>query len=189
MMDNPFPTRAEASDVANAIFDGSDAVMLSGETAAGQYPEESAAMMARIVDEAEATSQYNRLTASAPVLGTDDALVETAVNLAANLGAKALVVFTRSGATAALVARRRPTVPLIAFAKDEHVQRRLALAWGVRCLAIRHRPDTEAVVRAVEQGLLQNRLVHPGETVVILASSPVVNRSHVNFLKVQTIRR
>lgn len=188
MMDNPIPTRAEASDVANAIFDGTDAVMLSGETAAGKYPREAAEMMARIIAEAEASPQYNRLTAAPAVLGADDALVASAVELADTLQVQALVIFTQSGASARLVSRRRPRVPLIAFAHDERIQRLLRPVWGVHSLTVPHKPHTEAMLRAVERGLLAQRLVRPGDTVVVLASSPVSNRSHVNFLKVQTIQ-
>jgi pyruvate kinase len=188
MMDNPMPTRAEASDVANAIFDGSDAVMLSGETAAGRYPKEAALMMGRIIAEAEASPEYNRLSAPAQVLGVDDALVASAVELADTLRAKALVVFTQTGGAAELVSRRRPRVPLVAFARDARVQRRLCPVWGVRSLTTLHKPETEAVLRAVEQGLLEQRIVHPGDTVVVLASSPVSNRSHLNFLKIQKIK-
>lgn len=189
MMDSPVPTRAEASDVANAIFDGSDAVMLSGETAAGSYPVQAAQTMARIILQAEASPEYNRLRGSAPLLGPDDALVASAVELANGLRARALVVFTQSGATARLAARRRPVVPLVAFAHDDRVARRLALAWGVRPLVIRVQKETEALLASVERTLLARELARPGETVVVLASSPVAKRSHVNFLKVQTLGR
>jgi len=188
MLDNPAPTRAEASDVANAIFDGSDAVMLSGETAMGRFPGEAAAMMARIATEAEASPEYNRLIETAlPILGPDDALVASAVALAARISARALVVFTQSGATARLVSRRRPRAPVIAFAHDEGVRRQLSLSWGVQPLLLRHKPETEAVLRAVERELLARRLARTGETVVVLASSPISNRAHVNFLKVQKL--
>jgi pyruvate kinase len=189
MMDSPVPTRAEASDVANAIFDGSDAVMLSGETASGKYPRQAARTMARIIRQAETSPQYNRLTATAPVLGPDDALVESAVDLAAGIRARALVVFTQTGATARLAARRRPATPQVVFAHDERVARRLALAWGVHALVIGTQTDTEALLAAVDRELRDRRLARPGETVVVIASSPVARRSHVNFLKVQTIGR
>lgn len=188
MMDNPMPTRAEASDVANAIFDGSDAVMLSGETAAGRYPKAAAEMMARIIAEAEASPQFNRPAEPAPILEQDDALVATAVDMADAIRARALVVHTQTGSAARLASRRRPRVPIIAFTPDARVQRRLALEWGVRAFPLRHKSETEAMLQAVEHGLVQNRLARTGDTVVVLANSPLSNRSHVNFLKLQVIR-
>jgi pyruvate kinase len=187
MMENPAPTRAEASDVANAIFDGTDAIMLSGETASGKYPVEAARMMARIAGEAELSPEYNRLSAAPPVLGSDDALVEAAVELAGNMQARALVVFTQSGNTARLVSRRRPQTPQIVFAHSLEVQRQLNLNWGIQSLLIRNRLDTEGLLRAMTGPLLKQRLVKSGDTVIVLASSPVARRSHVNFLKVQKI--
>jgi pyruvate kinase len=187
MMENPTPTRAEASDVANAIFDGSDAVMLSGETASGKYPVEAARMMARIAVEAERSPQYNRLNTHAPVLGDDDALVEAAVELAGNMQAQALVVFTQTGATARLVSRRRPQTPQLVFAHSLEVQRQLNLNWGIRSLLIKNRLDTEALLHAMVAPLVKQKLVKKGDTVIVLASSPVASRSHVNFLKVQNI--
>jgi pyruvate kinase len=173
--------------VANAIFDGTDAIMLSGETASGKYPVEAARMMARIAGEAELSPEYNRLSAAPPVLGSDDALVEAAVELAGNMQARALVVFTQSGNTARLVSRRRPQTPQIVFAHSLEVQRQLNLNWGIQSLLIRNRLDTEGLLRAMTGPLLKQRLVKSGDTVIVLASSPVARRSHVNFLKVQKI--
>jgi pyruvate kinase len=187
MMENPAPTRAEASDVANAIFDGTDAVMLSGETASGKYPVEAARMMARIAAEAERSPEYNRLTATAPVLGSDDALVEAAVELAGNIQARALVVFTQSGNTARLVSRRRPQTQQVVFAHSLEVQRQLNLNWGIHSLLIKNRLDTEGLLHAMVAPLLKQRLVRRGDRVIVLASSPVAAQAHVNFLKVQII--
>ncbi|NTV52105.1 MAG: pyruvate kinase [Candidatus Firestonebacteria bacterium] len=187
MMENPAPTRAEASDVANAIFDGTDAVMLSGETATGKYPVEAACMMARIAGEAERSPQYNRLSTAPAVLGPDDALVEAAVKLAHNIQARALVVFTQTGNTARLVSRRRPQTPQVVFAHSLDVQRQLNLNWGIHSLLIKNHLDTEGLLHTMVAPLLKHRYVKPGDTVIVLASSPVASRSHVNFLKVQKI--
>ncbi len=187
MMDNPTPTRAESSDVANAIFDGSDAVMLSGETAAGKYPIEAACMMARIAKEAEHSPEYNRLPKVPDVTGPDDALVAAAVELAETVHAKALVVFTQSGDTARLVSRRRPLTPLVVYAHSIAVQRQLNLNWGIRSFMLKAHLDTEALLHAVSRQMLKTGLAKVKDTVVVLASSPVYNRSHVNFLKVQMI--
>jgi pyruvate kinase len=187
MMENPTPTRAEASDVANAIFDGSDAVMLSGETAAGQYPVEAACMMARIAKEAEHSPQYNRLPKVPAIEGSDDALVAAAVELAETIQAKALVVFTQSGNTARLVSRRRPRTPLVVYAHTREIQQQLNLNWGIESFRIQKQLNTESLLHAVEKHLKAHQRVKRGDQVVVLASAPISNRSHVNFLKVQTI--
>ncbi len=185
MMRKPTPTRAEASDVANAIFDGTDAVMLSGETAAGLYPRQSAAMMARIIKEAEASPEYNRLNARALFNSPEDMMVAAGVNLAEKAEARALVIFTNSGRTAKLAARQRPRVPVIALAHDPGICRQLQLYWGIQSIVIKNQPDIEAVVQEAEKCLLKNRILRRGEKMVVLASSPV--KSRANFLKIQVI--
>ncbi len=185
MMQKPTPTRAEASDVANAIFDGTDAVMLSGETAAGLYPRPSAAMMARIIKEAEASPEYNRLNSHVLFNGPEDVVVAAGVNLAEKADARALVIFTNSGHTAKLAARQRPRVPVIALAHDHGICRQLQLYWGMQAIVINHQPDIEAVVQEAEKCLLKNRLLRRGEKIVVLASSPV--KSRANFLKIHVM--
>ena len=135
----------------------------------------------------ESAEPQPELSAAPPVLGSDDALVEAAVELAGNMQARALVVFTQSGNTARLVSRRRPQTPQIVFAHSLEVQRQLNLNWGIQSLLIRNRLDTEGLLRAMTGPLLKQRLVKSGDTVIVLASSPVARRSHVNFLKVQKI--
>ncbi len=185
MMQKPTPTRAEASDVANAIFDGTDAVMLSGETAAGLYPRQSAAMMARIIKEAEASPEYNRLTSHTLFNSSEDVVVAAGVKLAEKAEVRALVIFTNSGHTAKLAARQRPRVPVIALAHAPHICRQLQLYWGIQSIVINNQPHIEAVVQEAEKCLLRNRMLRRGEKIVVLASSPV--KSRANFLKLHVI--
>jgi pyruvate kinase len=168
------PTRAEASDVANAIFDGTDAVMLSQETAIGQYPVEAVATMARIAREAEATPYWS--APPPPAVGKLDVpatVCRAAVQVATDLGARAIVAFTESGATARYVSRFRPRTPIIGLTTSETARRRMALFWGVETAAplpvgtqVRGMID-EADTRVVEEGLLD-----PGDLIVVVAGSP-----------------
>jgi len=197
MVDNPEPTRAEASDVANAIFDGADAVMLSGEPAAGRYPAEAAAMMAKIANAAETSPQYNRLTdaglpASAAraggnhhAAGEADAVVGAGVRLAEQTGAQALVVFTHTGNTARLVSKHRPMVPVIALADDPKIQRRMQVYWGIESILMNRRSSMDAIILEMEKQLVKSRRVKPGQDVVIIASG--VPKSRPNFLKLHKI--
>lgn len=185
MMANPTPTRAEASDVANAIFDGTDAVMLSGETAAGAYPKQAANMMKKIVNEAENSPEYNRITTAVDLNTPEDYVVATGVDLAEKVNANALVVYTRSGHTARLVSRQRPQVPIIVLAHDVRIQRRLSLWWGMDCLLVKNSPAIEAVVKEAETNLLKKRKIKPGNTIVVLAGS--LGETKVNFIKLHVI--
>jgi pyruvate kinase len=134
MVDSPYPTRAEATDVANAIFDGADAIMLSEETAIGRYPQDAVSVMAQIAMEAEAVLSYDEILA---VKGksldpkTDDAISYSACYIARQLGAKAIIAFTTSGGTARRVARNRPRVPVLAITPNMTTRQRLLLSWGV----------------------------------------------------------
>jgi len=174
MVASPRPTRAEASDVANAIFDGTDAVMLSQETAIGQFPVEAVATMARIAREAEATPYLS--APPPPAVGKLDVpatVCRAAVQIATDLGARAIVAFTESGATARYVSRFRPRTPIIGLTTSETARRRMALFWGVGTAAplpvgtqVRGMID-EADARIVEEGLLD-----PGDLIVVVAGSP-----------------
>jgi pyruvate kinase len=174
MVASPRPTRAEASDVANAIFDGTDAVMLSQETAIGQYPVEAVAMMCRIAQEAEATPYL--LAPPPPAVGKLDVpatVCRAAVQVATDLGARAIVAFTESGASARYVSRFRPRVPIIGLTTSEAARRRMTLYWGVETATplpvgtqVRGMID-EADARIVREGL-----VAPGDLVVVVAGSP-----------------
>lgn len=187
MITNPRPTRAEASDVANAVLDGTDAVMLSGETAVGQFPIEAVRMMARIIREVEpeAAGRPGRLTEGYQTHA--HAMAYAAVELAEAARARAIVVFTSSGRTAQLVSSARPAVPIYAFTDEPALARRLALLWGVLPLVTEIRDNTDAMIEQVEHALRERRLVDVGETVVIVGSAPVLVRGRTNFIKLQTI--
>ena len=171
MIENPRPTRAEASDVANAIFDGSDAVMLSGETATGRYPREAVNMMARIVVEAEAHMEdawpYRRRTEHS--LSISETICESVAHAAQVLDMKAIAVFTQTGTTARLVSKYRPVCPVFAFAHDEHVANRLNLLWGVHPFTIDYEPSAEAMVRAGEARLCELGVVKSGDIVGVIS--------------------
>jgi pyruvate kinase len=185
MIANPQPTRAEASDVANAVLDGTDAVMLSGETATGRYPVEAVSMMARIIREVDREAAQHHGIIRHGRQTHAHAIAHAAVGLADI--AKAIVVFTRSGRTAELVAATRPAVPIYAFTNDPAVARRLALWWGVLPLVTEIRDNTDVMIERVERELLGRELVAPGETVVIVGATPLLTPGRTNFIKLQTL--
>jgi len=174
MVSSPRPTRAEASDVANAVFDGTDAVMLSQETAIGGYPAEAVATMARIAEEAE--SAPSPLHPPAPAGGPLDVpatVCKAAVQVAADLRASAIVAFTESGATARFVSRFRPRVPIAGLTPYERTRRRMALYWGVRALrTIAATQDMAAMVAEADQRIRACGLAGEGDLVVIVAGGP-----------------
>ncbi len=196
MTTNSRPTRAEASDVANAIFDGSDAVMLSAETASGKYPVETVQMMARIVFAAESNRQHAsfewerepfRKISEADEF--TDALAGAANYAAGQLDAKYLVVFTQSGFAARLMSKFRPKVPIIALTPSSWVARRMNLLWGVQPFVL---PDAgefhEQIVDRVDDVLLAKDIVRPGDRIVILMGSPIYQRAKTNLLRVHRVR-
>jgi pyruvate kinase len=163
------PTRAEVSDVATAVLEGADAVMLSAETSVGEHPIEAVAMMARIAATA-ASEPIVHAPLGAP---TDhDAIAEAASRMAEEVGACALVAFTESGSTARRLARHRPSVPILAFTPEPTTRRRLALVWGVESLVMGRAPDTDAMVAQVERAVLDDGRGHPGDLIVIVAGTP-----------------
>src|SRR5215218_3209597 len=168
------PTRAEASDVANAIFDGTDAVMLSQETAVGQYPVEAVATMARIAKEAEATPY--RSAPPPPAVGKLDVpatVCRAAVQIATDLGARAIVAFTESGATARYVSRFRPRTPILGLTTSEAARRRMALFWGVE--TARPLPvgtQVRGMIAEADERIVREGLLDPGDLIVVVAGSP-----------------
>ena len=190
MMHSPFPTRAEVSDVANAILDGADAVMLSGETAAGEYPEEAASMMVAIAAEAGAALPYRHILSEkveTVVPQADDAISYAACRIAEQLGAAAILAFTTSGSTAQRVAKYRPQAPILAITPSEVVSRRLALFWGVYPHRVREYASLE---EAFEQGVqlaLQLGMAKSGDLVVMTAGVPLRVPGTTNMVKVQEI--
>ena len=175
MITNPLPTRAEASDVANAIFDGTDAVMLSAESASGQYPVESVEMMARIVVEAESHFVEWGHTLSLESLGDSDAasMARAAYEVARDRNVTAIAVFTMRGRTALLVSKSHPNVPILAFTPEVETCRRLSFLWGVIPRLVPFANTMEDMLRHVDAAMLQNGMVEPGQQVVLVCGFPV----------------
>jgi len=190
MMENPRPTRAEASDVANAILDGSDALMLSGETAVGKYPVEAVQMMARIAETTEREFPYKewarRIMADRTYTVTD-AIGQATCELALELGAKAIITPTMSGYTARMVARHRPPIPIIATTPEPAVQRRLALVWGVHPLLITRFASTDEMLASSVQVAMREGFVQRGDLVIITAGVPLGGAGKTNMLKVHRV--
>jgi pyruvate kinase len=188
------PTRAEASDVANAIFDGSDAVMLSAETASGQYPLEAVQMMARIILAAEKESEVQPLQKREPyrqLSETDeftDALAGAANYAAEQLDAKFIVVFTQTGFAARLMSKFRPKQPIIALTPSSWVARRMNILWGVQPFVLKEVGEYhEQIVERVDEFLLGRDIVSPGDPLVILMGSPIYQRAKTNLLRVHRV--
>src|SRR5713226_6116872 len=187
MTENPRPTRAEASDVANAIFDGSDAVMLSAETASGKYPVEAVSMMARIIEEAEASIREFPRPALQEQLKVAETVAELVCHASRELHMKLIAVFTHSGFTARLVSRYRPLVPIVAFSPEAETRRRLALVWGVAPLAIPDLRKVDQLAEISEKRLLEEKLVRKGDVIAIVAGTPMGVRGTTNFMKFHVI--
>jgi len=187
MTENPRPTRAEASDVANAIFDGSDAVMLSAETASGKYPVEAVSMMARIIEEAEESITEFPRPAIQEQLKVAETVAELVCHASRELHMKVIAVFTHSGFTARLVSRYRPLVPIIAFSPEVATRRRMALIWGVRPRNIANVQKIDGLAAVAEKRLLEERLVRQGDVVGIVAGTPMGIRGTTNFMKFHVI--
>ena len=187
MTENPRPTRAEASDVANAIFDGSDAVMLSAETASGKYPVEAVSMMARIIEEAEASITEFSRPAPQEKLKVAETVAELVCHASRELHMKWIVVFTHSGFTARLVSRYRPLVPIAAFSPEAETRRRLALLWGVAPLGIPDLRKVDQLAEISEKRLLEEKLVRKGDVIAIVAGTPMGVRGTTNFMKFHVI--
>ena len=195
MTTNSRPTRAEASDVANAIFDGTDAVMLSGETASGRYPVESVQMMARIAIAAESNRHVEDLVTRNPFRKhseTDeftDALAGAANYAAEQLDAKFIVVFTQTGFAAQLMSKFRPKPPVIALTPSSWVARRMNILWGVQPFVLKDAGEYhEQIVDRVDDYLLSKDVVRPGDRLVILMGSPIYQRAKTNLLRVHRVR-
>jgi pyruvate kinase len=184
MVDSLLPTRAEATDVANAVLDGTDAVMLSEETAVGRHPVEAVRVMQRILTEAERLV-VPRLDEAGDEVADRIALAACAI--ADRLAAGAIVVATRSGFTARKVARHRPRMPIIALTPDDAVRRRLALVWGVVPLAVPWFADTETLLRRFADPVRETGLVAPGSRVVVTAGWPLEASGLTNLLHVSTL--
>ncbi|MEN8171834.1 MAG: pyruvate kinase [Chloroflexota bacterium] len=193
MISSPRPTRAEASDVANAIFDGTDAVMLSGETAVGKYPVETVKMMASIISQSETHMQE---WGHIEIKFDDDLPHDNAryITLAAKALAQdkdvtAIAVFTQSGRTARLMSKARPDVPILAFTPIQNTYQRLSLYWGVIPTLIPHAESVEKMLAHVEAGMIRATSLKPGQEVIIIAGFPIGTKGPANFTLLHTIRQ
>ncbi|PZF84387.1 pyruvate kinase [Jiangella anatolica] len=187
MITNPRPTRAETSDVANAVLDGADAVMLSGETSVGAYPIETVRTMAKIVETVEEHG-LERI----PPLGTQPrtkggAITKAAVETGVLLGAKYLVAFTQSGDSARRMARLRPGIPLLAFSPLSATRHQLALSWGIEAFTAEHVDHTDEMVKQVDRMLLEQERCRRGDLVIIVAGSPPGIPGSTNAMRVHRI--
>jgi pyruvate kinase len=190
MQRNPRPSRAEASDVANAIFDGTDATMLSGETAAGKYPIESVQTMARIAERAESALEYREIflkQSNAQQKNITEAVSQAVANSALDLDAKAIITSTESGYTARMVSKYRPKAPIIAVTPDESVMRRLALVFGVIPVKGEEAANTDEMFEQSINSAMKMGLVHDGDVVVITAGVPVGRSGTTNLIKIHQI--
>ncbi|HEY5928434.1 MAG TPA: pyruvate kinase [Kofleriaceae bacterium] len=184
------PTRAEASDVANAVLDGTDALMLSGETAAGAHPVEAVRTMARIIDEIEKSAYYraNIDVRMIELANSANAIAHAAVSAARAMKLKTIVVVSDSGGAARLVSEYRPEAHLICLTTDEVTWRRLALFWGVTPVLIGPSATTEELVDRVEATLIERNLAAPGESVLITMAVPIGSGVQTNVLKIHQIQ-
>jgi len=183
------PTRAEVSDVATAVFDGADAIMLSAESATGRYPVEAVEVMARIAERAEQAT----LRLEAPrkqldgAVGFPEAISDAAATAARVLKARAIVAFTQSGFSARLISQERPDVPIIALTPFVEVQRRLGLSWGVSSRLIRKVETTDEMIEEIEATLLGDGFVRVNDTIVIISGSPMWVTGTTNLLKLHRV--
>lgn len=186
MVRNPRPTRAEVTDVANAIFDGSDAVMLSGETAVGKYPVETVSTMHRISQRTEEAVDYSDELPQARV-SVAEAIARATCATAASVNASAILCSTQSGSTARLVSKYRPRAPIIALTPYERVARQLALAWGVHPLVVPRADTIDHMLDVALEAALRWQLVSPGDTVAIAAGVRTGVPGSTNMLQVQVV--
>jgi pyruvate kinase len=184
MVSHVRPTRAEVTDVATAIFDGADAIMLSAETATGRYPVESVQMMARIAERAEHATPAASLARPRPeAYGFPEAVAEAACQAARLLHAKAIVAFTQSGFTARLISHDRPDVPIVALTPFSEVQRRLGLFWGVSSRLVRKVETTDEMIEEVDATLLADGTVRNNDVLVIISGAPMWVTGTTNLVK------
>ncbi|HBT47277.1 MAG TPA: pyruvate kinase [Peptococcaceae bacterium] len=190
MITNPRPTRAETADVANAILDGTDAIMLSGETAVGRYPVEAVATMARIARRAEESLPYEEILTRkglADERTATDAISHASCTIALELGARAIITPTASGATARRVAKYRPPAPIVATSADERVLNQLCLVWGVEPLLVERARGTDEMVQAAVDAAVAAGQVKEGDLVVITAGVPAFIPGRTNLLKIHIV--
>ncbi|MGS0763601.1 pyruvate kinase [Syntrophomonas curvata] len=190
MINNPRPTRAEVSDVANAIFDGADAIMLSGESAAGKYPVEVVQTMARIASRAEKALPYQDMLRQKRPQRTPsvtDAISYATCTAAMNLGASAIITATRTGFTAKMVSKYRPQAQIIAATHEPRIMKKLALVWGVQPVLIRETEGTDQLFEESIKTALEGGYINNGDLIVLTAGIPAGKSGGTNMLKVETV--
>ncbi|MDE6411443.1 MAG: pyruvate kinase [Clostridia bacterium] len=189
MIKNPRPTRAEISDVANAVYDGSSAIMLSGETAAGAYPVQAVAAMARIAKQAETKSEFIQAVDENKYLirGLSDALSHSACLLARDVKAKAIVVCTRTGGTAKMVSRFRPMIDIIGMTTDARSYQKLALSWGVYPVLSEEYNSVDVLFHFAKCAARDSGLVKKGDTIVITGGTPNGKSGNSNLINLETV--
>jgi pyruvate kinase len=184
MITAPRPTRAEASDVANAVLDGADAVMLSGETSVGEYPIEAVRTMAKILEATERNSLHRMAHIDWQPRTKGGVIAKAATEVAERVGARYLVAFTQSGDSVRRLARHRGEIPILAFTPVAAVRSQLALTWGVETFKVSSVEHTDEMVKQVDEALLQIGRVKEGDLVVIIAGSPPGIPGSTNALRV-----
>ena len=190
MVFSPRPTRAEASDVANAVFDGTDAVMLSAETASGHYPVEAVRTMVRIINQTEKTLlslPRERRRHEPSKTSFPDAMSAAASHIAREIGARFIATFTQSGMTARVLSKHRPDVPIIAFTPEAEVENQMALFWGVLPKKLPPIETTDELINQLEKSLLAGRLAKRGDVVIILSGAPISRWGETNLMKLHRI--
>jgi pyruvate kinase len=192
MITTAIPTRAEVSDVANAVFEGADAVMLSAETASGAFPAEAVAMMDRIAQAVEGDPHYLGVIAAqrqAPEHTMPDAILAAVHDVTSTIRAAAIVCWTKSGSTGLRAARERPQVPILALTPIKAMARRLTLAWGLHCVETEDAHDLDDVAERACQLAFSQGFAKPGERVVITAGLPLGTPGATNMLRVAFVSR
>ena len=187
MIHNPRPTRAEISDVANAVYDGTSAVMLSGETAAGAYPAESVSAMAKIVERAESNSEYIQKIEDFEINSSSEALSHSASTLAKDLNAQAIVVCTKTGGTARMVSRFRPSINIIGITTDVHAYRKLGLSWGVLPALTEEYTSVDILFYFAKKIAKASGLVKKGDTIVLTGGNPNGKSGNSNLINVEKV--
>lgn len=192
MVRNPRPTRAEVTDVANAILDGTDAIMLSAETASGKYPVEAVQTMVRIAEETEKTLDYEEILHERRLMrdySITNAIGHATCTSAHGLGASAILTPTTSGYTAFVVAKFRPEAPILAFARNQKIARRLALCWGAEPLILSPVESEKVMFRLAIEMAREKGFIHEGDTVIFTAGIPMLQAGNTNMMRIHVVGR
>jgi len=196
MTESMTPTRAEASDVANAVIDGADALMLSAETASGMYPVKAVSVMRQIIEHTEKMtlklksedSEFDRISSSLKhKKGFPYAIADAACKASDDVKSDLIIAFTHSGYTALLLSKNRPKTSIVAFTSKVQIMRQMSLYWGVRPVWIRHLSNTEEMIEEIERVLLEANILKKGDTITIVASSPLSIHGKANFVKLHKL--